>query len=250
MDFDGTDFDTIKIMKVIIREELTEIIARFISDAHREAIVRYHAQGLSTTEAVSALIRENSTMKRLAQRDAIGEQELKDMLIPRLAYLKPGTTRWPEKKYGSVWREAREQYTQEINNTSFSTPAERIALLAKHAARVNHTLNNKAHSVNDLQSLTQSLTKTLESLEKLSPTDQQASMNLSTPQLPSVLERFTVALEAFQQIAYSGDPNALVDVMEKFTLAMQPPSQQNAITGETEENAEESREDTPPTDAA
>ena len=247
---DGICVETINDMKIEIRRELTKVIAGFISDEHRETIVRCHARGLSTAEAVAVLIAESSVMKRLAERDAIGEKKLKELLVSRLAYLKPGTARWPEKKYGAVWREAREQYIQEINNTPFSTPAERIALLAKHAARVNHTLNNKEHSVNDLQSLTQSLTKTLESLEKLAPTDQQASMNLSAPQLPSVLERFTVALEAFQQIAYSGNPNAIVEIMEKFTLAMQPPSQQNAITGETEENAGESREDTPPTDAA
>ena len=243
---DGTDMDTIKMMKIEIRRELTKVIAHFISDEHREVIVRHHARGLSTAEAVAFLIAENSIMKRLAERDAIGEKKLKELLISRLAYLKPGTARWPEKKYGAVWREERQQYIQEISNTSFSTPTERIALLAKHVERVNHTLNNKEHSVNDLQSLTQSLTKTLESLEKLSPADQQASMNLSTPQLPSVLERFTVALEAFQQIASGGDPNAIVEIMEKFTLAMQPPSQQNAITGETEEI----QEYTPPTDEA
>jgi len=240
-DIENLDYDEIEGMQETIQNELTEVIARFISDEHREAVVRYHARGLSTTEAVETLITENSIMNRLAQRDALGEKKIKELLIPRLAYLKPGTTRWPEKKYGSVWREERQQYIQEISNTSFSTPAERIALLAKHAARVNYTLDNKEHSVNDLQSLTQSLTKTVESLEKLSPTDQQASMNLSTPQLPSVLERFTVALEAFQQIVYSGDPDAIVEIMEKFTLAMQPPSQQNAITGEVEEKDEENR---------
>lgn len=241
MDFGDIDYDEIESLQDDIRERLTEVIAQFISDEHREAIVRGHARGISTAEAVATLIAENSIMKRLAQRDAIGEKKLKELLISRLAYLKPGTARWPEKKYGAVWREERQLYTQEISDTPFSTPAERIALLAKHAARINHTLNNKEHSVNDLQSLTDTLTKTLESLEKLSPTDQQAAMNLSTPQLPNLLERFTVALETFQQIAYSGDPNAIVEVMEKFTLALQPPSQQNAITGETEENDEENR---------
>ena len=240
--FDNIYSHDVEMLQDTVCGELTEVIARFITDEHRQAIVRYHARGLSTTEAVATLINENSVMSRLAQPDALGEQKLKELLIPRLAYLKPGTTRWPEKKYGTVWREERQLYTQEISNTSFSTPAERIALLAKHAARVNHTLNNKEHSVNDLQSLTQSLTKTLESLEKLSPTDQQASVNvLSAPQLPSILERFTVVLEAFQQIASTGDPNAIVQVMEKITLALQPSPQQNAITGETEENTEENR---------
>ena len=233
---DDHDYDTIKGIRKNIREELTEVIARFISDEHREAIVRYHARGLSTAEAVETLIAENSIMKRLAERDAIGEKKLKELLISRLAYLKPGTARWPEKKYGAVWREERQLYTQEINNTPFSTPAERIALLANHAERVNHTLNNKEHSVNDLQSLTQTLTKTLESLEKLSPADQQPSANLPTPQLASILERFTIALEAFQQIASTGDANAIVEVVERLTLALQPPLQQIAITSKTEES--------------
>ena len=242
---DGVNMDVIKGIKIEIRKELSEVIAGFITDEHRNAIVRYHARGLSTTEAVETLIAENSIMKRLAQGDAIGERKLKELLVPRLAYLKPGTARWSEKKYGALWSEERQQYIQEINNTPLSTPAERIALLAKHAARLNHTLDSKEHSLNDLQSLTQSLTKTLESLEKLSPTDQQASMNVSTPLPPSLLERFTVALEVFQQIAYSGDPNMIVEIMEKFALAMQPPSQQNALTGEVEENAAEGREHTP-----
>lgn len=246
--FDNIYSDDVEMLSDTVYEELTEVIARFISDEHRKAIVRYHARGLSTTEAVAALINENSIMKRLAQPDAIGEKKLKALLIPRFAYLKPGTTRWPEKKYGAVWREERQLYTQEISNTPFSTSAERIALLAKHAERVNHTLNNKEHSVNDLQSLTDTLTKTLESLEKLAPADQQPSADLPTPQLESVLERFTIALEAFQQITSTGDANAIVEVVERLTLALQPPPQQIAIAAKTEENAEEGREDTPPTD--
>lgn len=237
-DFDIIDYNEIELLQEDIRESLTEVIAHFISDTHREVIVRYHARGFSTTEAVATLILEDSIMKRLSQRDAIGKKQLKELLIPRLAYLKPGTTRWPEKKYGAVWREERQLYTEEINNTPFSTPAERIALLANHAERVNHTLKSKQHSVNDLQVLTESLTKTLESLEKLAPTDPQASPNVLTPQITTLLERFTVALETFQQIAYSGDPNAIVEVMEKFTLALQPPPEQNAITGKTGENDE------------
>ncbi|MDE0681573.1 MAG: hypothetical protein OXI63_01540, partial [Candidatus Poribacteria bacterium] len=122
--FDNICRDDAEMLQDTVCEELTEVIARFISDEHREAIVRYHARGLSTTEAIATLIVEDSIMNRLAQPDALGEQKLKDLLIPRLAYLKPGTTRWPEKKYGAVWREERQQYTEEISSTPFSTPAE------------------------------------------------------------------------------------------------------------------------------
>ena len=242
--FDNIYSEDAEMLQDTVCGELTEVIARFITDEHREAIVRYHARGLSTTEAIATLIAENSVMNRLAQPDALGEQKLKDLLIPRIAYLKPGTTRWPEKKYGAVWQEERELYIQEISNTPFSTPAERIALLANHAERVNHTLKNKQHSVNDLQALTASLTQTLESLEKLSPTDQQASPNLLTPQLAGLLERFTVALEAFQQIASTGDANAIVEVVERLTLALQPLPEQLAIIDNTEENTPRDKKQT------
>ncbi|MDE0011749.1 MAG: hypothetical protein OXU36_11415 [Candidatus Poribacteria bacterium] len=92
-----------------------------------------------------------------------------------------------------------------------------------------------------MQSLTQTLTKTLESLEKLSPADQQTSANLPTPQLASILERFTIALEAFQQIASTGDATAIVEVVERLTLVLQPLLQQIAITSKAEKNAEEGR---------
>ena len=243
-DIKDLDYVDIKEIKKYIRRELTKVIAQFISDEHREAIIRYHARGFSTAEAVAFLIAESSIMKRLAKPDAIGKKKLKELLISRLAYLKPGTARWPEKKYGAIWREERQLYTQEINNTPFSTPAERIALLANHAERVNDILKSKQHSANDLQSLTQSLTKTLESLEKLSPTDPQASMNVPTPQLPALLERLTIAFEAFQHIASTADANAIVEVVERLTLALQPLPEQLAITHKTEENTQHDRNQT------
>ena len=92
--------------------------------------------------------------------------------------------------------------------------------------------------MNNFQVLTQSLTKTLESLEKLSPAEQQASANSATPQLIGILERITVVLETLQQPTYSSDVNALVAILGKVGIAMQPPPEQKAITSETEDNAE------------
>ena len=237
-DFDEIDTNSLESIRRVIQEKLTDLISNFITDAHRETIVRYHARGHSTAEAVWTLMREDSTMNRLAQSDAIGAEPLKDILIPRFAYLKPGTTRWPEKKYGAVWRETREQHIHEIKNTPFSSPEERIALLAKNAERVHHALNNNQHSVESLQVLTQALTKTVESLEKLSPVEQQTSANSSTPQLIGILERITVVLKTLQQPTHNSDANALAAILEKAAIAMQPSPEQKAITGETEDDVE------------
>ena len=94
-------------IKKHIREKLLWCILNFISDEHREFVVRRHARGLSTSNAVSALIAGDKTLNRLAQDDAVGWDAVQKLLTHRFAYLKPGSARWPEKKYGSVWREER-----------------------------------------------------------------------------------------------------------------------------------------------
>ena len=184
-------------IKERIREELIGHLSSFISDAHREFIVRSHAQGLSTADAVVELMITDKTINRLAREDAIGLLKLREMLIPRLAYLKPGSARWPEKKYGAVWRETREAYKQAMRDIPFTSQVEQVALLAKQADRINEALETGGHSVEDVQVLTNSLVKTVESLRKLSAVDE--SVNLSAPQLVGVLERLTLALKAPEQ---------------------------------------------------
>ena len=133
------------------------------------------------------------------------------MLIHRLAYLKPGSARWPEKKYGSVWREAREQYKQVVSDIPFTSQVEQVALLAKNADRINEALEKGDHSVKDMQMLTNSLVKTVESLRKVSAIDEQPMpANLSAPpQLVGVLERLTLALRAPEQKAIGSEAKAL-----------------------------------------
>ncbi|MDE0011463.1 MAG: hypothetical protein OXU36_09965 [Candidatus Poribacteria bacterium] len=232
-DFEGLDWDTIGMITERVREILMERIAGFITDAHRESIIRYHARGFSTAAAVSGLIREDSTMNRLAQKDAIGEKELRDLLISRFAYLKPGTARWPEKKYGDLWRESREAYKQELHGIPLIAPVERVMLLVKHAARINDTLENEKHTAKDLQILTDSLTKTIESLQKLSTVENQEAVDLSVPQFMAILERLTLALDAPNQLARSGDTHTLIEGLERLTFVLKS-SGHSAIGGETE----------------
>ena len=214
-------------LKEIIRDELRQYISSFISDGHREFIVRCHARGLSTSDAVWELMKVDDTMNRLAQQDAMGGSALREMLVHRLAYLKPGSARWPEKKYGSVWREAREEYRQALSDIPFTSQVEQVALLAKLAEGINHELDRKVHSVKDLQMLTHSLAKTVESLRKLSVVDeQQIPVNLSAPQLVGVLERLTLALRAPGKAAIGGEATALVGVLERLTLALKAPEEQ------------------------
>ena len=234
MDFDGTAIDEIEGAGERISEILTGRISGFITDEHRSFIVRHHARGLATADAVSALIQEDRTMNRLAEKDAIGEKELHDLLLPRFAYLKPGAARWPEKKYGDLWRETREKYKQELNEILLTSPVEQIALLAKHAGRISSALDKKEYSVQEFQSLTNSLVKTLESLQKLSAIEKQAAADASVPKVMAVLERLTLALEApGQGIALPGDTDSLIEGLERLVLALKS-SDHKRIAGETE----------------
>lgn len=233
MDFGRADAYTLEVIQKTISKELSGWVSRFISDTHREFIVRCHARGLSTTDAVWELMKEDRTMNRLAQKDAVGAKALQEMLLPRLAYLKPGTARWPEKKYGAVWREEREQYRQTVRDMPLTSPVEQAALLARHVARINYVLENSNYNVKDLQALTASLVKTLESLQKVSAVEERAAANLSGAQLVAVLERLTLALDAPEQLALSGDAGALVAVLEHLALALKSPERKAIASADT-----------------
>ena len=218
-------------IKKIIRRELAPHVSSFISDEHRELVVRSHARGLSTADAVRELILGDRTMQRLAQEDAAGEEYVRTILIHRLSYLKPGTARWPEAKYGSVWREAREEYREQMSDIPFTSKAEQVALLAKNAERINRALDNEEHSVKEVQMLTNSLTKTLESLRKLSAVEEATPASLSGPQLIGVLERLTVALKAPEQLELGGGAKELAVALEGFALALKAPQVEGTGNG-------------------
>ncbi|MCY3741722.1 MAG: hypothetical protein OXH00_11940 [Candidatus Poribacteria bacterium] len=55
--------------------------------------------------------------------------------------------------------------------------------------------------------------------------EEQAPANLSAPQLVAVLERLTLALDAPEQLALSGDTDAIVSVLEQLTLALKTSGQ-------------------------
>ena len=216
-----------------VSEELTGWLSNFISDAHREFIVHCHARGIPTAEAVSTLLQEDKTLSRLAQPDVMGTSNLRRALVTRLAYLKPGTARWPEKKYGALWREAREQHKRDIRDSPLTSPMEQSALLAKHVDYISEMLDDYNHNAKDVQSLTDSLIKTVEALQKLSAIQQQVPPNYSRTQLVAVLERLTLALDTPEQFALDGDTEPLLEVLERLTLALKS-SEHKAITDKTE----------------
>ncbi len=224
LNLNEVDSHTLETIRAVTSGILQRLVPGFISDTHREFFVRCHARGLSTSEAFMELIPEDKTIQRFIQHDAVGLGPLKSMLVTRLAYLKPGSTRWPEKKYGAIWRDERERHKKEVDDIPFTSRTEQAALLAKHAGRLDGLLEHNEHSAADWQLLTNSLVKTLESLRKVSTVEQQEPTHLSGTQLIGVLERLTLALDAPEQLAPGTDTDALVGVLERLTLALKSPS--------------------------
>lgn len=224
------DYDVLKLqahqdtwLKRLISEILVGFLSSFISDVHRRFVVRRHAFGLSTGEAVQELVYGDKTINRLSQEDAVGFNNMRQALIHQLSYLKPGTTRWPEKKYGAVWREARKEYKREIGDVPLTSKAEQVRLLAEHAGRLRlqlrMTLNPK-----EIKVLTSALNETVANLRKLFPDEPSITpANLSEPQLIAVLERLTVAFKAPEQMeAIDGQTKEMIGSLAKqLTLALE-----------------------------
>ena len=233
------DYEAAEIQKRI-RSVLQQHLSSFISDEHRAFIVRCHALNFSTADAVRELIKEDETLSRLAQNDAVRKKELREILIHRLSYLKPQSPRWSEKKYGAVWREAREEYKQTLRDIPLTSQVEQVALLARQTNRLDKLIQSiwdgdrgNTIEAKDVKLLFDSLTKTVLSLQKLSKVDDQripvhlaTPLQLSAPQLVGVLERLTLALKAPQQQIAGSEAEEIVGVLERLTIALKAPAQQ------------------------
>ena len=232
-DFCTITTDDLDYIRNLVRDGLQQFISFFILDEHREFVVRCHARGISTTRAVTMLINEDEAINRLAYDDALGPKLLQDILVRRMSYLKPGSARWPEAKYGSIWNEERALHKQMISDMPLTSPVEQAALLVKQVERINAELDKQDHTVKDLQILTNALTKTVESLQKVSAVEAQAPVDLSAPRLVAVLERLTIALGAPEQLELTGDTDAFVDGLERLVLTLKS-SDHKAIAAKAE----------------
>ena len=168
---DESDEETIEIIQSLVRDILTKYITKFIEDQMRKRVVQYHAQGCTTTEVVNNFIDDHPSMRRLAKDDALGIQKLRRLLVQRLAYLKPGHPSWPEEKYGSLWREARNTKIEETTNLTLTNSAEQVSVLVDNVKQMQSALENEDISPRDIQLITNSITRTIQALNKITMSD-------------------------------------------------------------------------------
>lgn len=224
---DGIDQDTLEKIRDIVRRELKKYISNFITDYHRESMVRYHAGGLTTSKAVTTLINEEPVLKRLAQDDAMGMQPLRTALIPLLSYLRKGNSRFPKEKYGAFWDEHRELKISHLNELPFNNIPEQVDLLISHVHRIQTVLEDSETPSKQIPALTTSLTKTLDTINRLAVTHNR---NLTKPTILFVLGRITKAISSDEELSENQNDPEIVEAVENLLLAIKPP-EQKAITG-------------------
>ena len=224
------DTDMKKEYQQIVSKELLKSIHLFLPNQFRESIVEYHSHGLTTSDAITYLIQNNRALFRLSQDDAIGIKKMRRFLIPRLSYLKPGHPLWPENKYGDLWRHARSYKKNVTTDLPFTTANEQVGVLINHVARIQSAMENSEFSVKELSVLTNTLTKTLETIQKLTINEQQM-MDFSTDQLLVFLERITNTLGPSTETSEGSDVRLLVQALEKLVHVLKIPKEQKAITG-------------------
>lgn len=223
----GIDEDTIQSIKEIVREELRKCISNFITDHHRETMVCYHAYGLTTSKAVTTLMNEDPILNRLAQDDAMGMQPLRTVLIPLLSYLKKGNLRFPHGKYGEFWDQERQGKIDVYADRQFTNIPEQVDILVNHLQRIQTVLEDSETSSKQIPALTNSLTKTLDTINRLTVTHNR---NLTKPSILSVLERITKAISSDEELSENQNDPEIVEAVENLLLAIKPP-EQKAITG-------------------
>ena len=230
-DFEEMSEDETYAVQQIIRKELGRYISPFILDEHREFVVRAHARGSSTSVAVMELMSTDTTISRLAFKDAMGFDELREDLILRMSYLKPGTARWPQKKYGAVWREAREEYRQAISDIPLTSPVEHIALLSKLAEKIIVKLEKVRNDVKEFQILSNMLHETLERIRKLTGFEELTLTGLSAPDLLALSRLAKLMFAARDKKAIAGETAELIGELEWLRLALNAPEEKTDGNG-------------------
>lgn len=102
-----------------------------LTDTLRENVVRRHARGMSTTEIVKYIL-DNDQWEQITPffvfkfSNVCGFENIKKFLVSRLGYLKKSHPRFPQKKYGEVWTQERQQFIETLQDIPLATPAEQL----------------------------------------------------------------------------------------------------------------------------
>ena len=161
----------------------------------------------------------------------MGFKALREDMILRMSYLKPGTARWPQKKYGAVWREAREEYRQAISDIPLTSPVEHIAVLSNQAERIIQQLEKVRHDLDRFQILSKMLDDKLERIRKLTGFEELALTGLSAPDLLALSRLAKLMFAARDKKAIASETAELIGDLEWLRLALNAPEEKTDGNG-------------------
>lgn len=213
-----------------INEQVLNLTSIILTDDIREYIVIRHAHGYTTAKAVDELIEENSLISSVISIEGLKVDEFRAFLIHRLSYLKPGSARFPTKKYGEIWDRTREAYKHAIQDMPLTTTVEQVTALGQSAQRLMNEIDEcNSYHTKDLVSLTNALAKTVETIHKVTPQEVSPFDHLS-PQMIVVLEQISVEIEKQQVLPDNVDAITLAALLEGIAVQLKSHQEQKAIS--------------------
>ena len=128
-----------------IVKRLEKRLSQFITPELRECAVKQHARGKSTVNVIEYLLSPvhdtPNVFYFLAQKEAYIRQGIIKWLTPRLAYLRLGTSGFPQ-KYRGVWDSEREKYLEEISNVPLTNTTEQVKALSDLYLKLEDSLTS------------------------------------------------------------------------------------------------------------
>ena len=115
-------------------------LIRFITDAHREFVVRCHARGHTTAFAVTQLLDlpEMAPLRNVLRSMHITDDAMK-MYVNRLAYLRPTHVSFPE-KYKVVWADEKRVMRGTLAPIPLRDADARIEVLSQNISMLTHQM--------------------------------------------------------------------------------------------------------------
>ena len=140
----------------------------FLTDDLRAYVVKLHARGNSTVNAINYILSPACEMPTVFShfKDLSNfNKKIIEWLTPRLSYLKLGSAAFP-KKYHALWHEAREEYLTEIKGVPYTETTEQVKALSDLYSRLEDAFTN-AKDDNAKAKLSASMVKVMSGLYTL-----------------------------------------------------------------------------------
>ena len=126
-----------------VTKEMRKWFPQFMTPELRECAVKLHARGNSTVNAIKHILspacKTPTVFFKMIDYPTM-EEIITEWLTPRLAYLKVGSSSFPQ-KYMEVWQQERKAYLDEIKKMPLTETVEQVQALSGLYSRLDDAFN-------------------------------------------------------------------------------------------------------------